>query len=98
MRSAGLCAAPPVGAGRSQVGERALRIISERSEVGQPVDEAGVLVPFGQVAGDDVLVGGFEGLPLGLGGGLGVDLGGGQLDVPQHVADVGQRHACLVKM
>ena len=47
------------------------------SEAGEPVEQFGVLVPFGQVGGDDVGVDGFEGFAFGLGGGPGVDLGGG---------------------
>jgi Luciferase-like monooxygenase len=48
--------------GGSRIGGRALRIIPGGwSEAGEPVQEAGVLVPFGQVAGDDAGIGGFEG-------------------------------------
>src|SRR5260370_1029391 len=68
------------------------------SERGEPVEQSGVLVPFGQVAGDDVGVGRFEGSAFGFGGGACVDLGGGQVDVSEDVADVGQRHACLVEV
>ena len=44
------------------------------------------------------VVGGFEGFAFGLGGGAGVDLGGGQVDVAEDVADVGQRNACVVEV
>src|SRR5712671_3618967 len=74
----------PVGGGGSQVGE--------------PVEQPGVLVPFGQVVGDDFGVGGFEGFAFGFGGGACVDLGGGQVDMSEDVADVGQRHAGVVEM
>ena len=52
-------------------------------------EEAGVLVPFGQVAGDDAGVGSFEDLAFRLGRGARVHLGGGQVDMPEDVADVG---------
>src|SRR5712692_8111372 len=68
------------------------------SQVGEPVEQSGVLVPFGQVVGDDFGVGGFEGFAFGLGGGSGVDVGGRQVDVSEDVADVGQRHASFVEM
>jgi RNA-directed DNA polymerase len=46
-------------------------------EAGEPAEQFGVLVPFGQVGGDEVGVDGFEGLAFGLSGGARVDLGGG---------------------
>src|SRR5882724_921804 len=99
MRSARLCAAlawrPWL---RAVWRASAAHNAGDGSEVGEPVEQAGVLVPLGQVTGDDALVGGFEGLALGLGRGSGVDLGGGQVDVPEDVADVGQRHSCLVEV
>jgi hypothetical protein len=74
---AALCAVPgyvqrwPAGPGSGRIGGRTLRIISRwLSEAGEPVEEAGVLVPFGQVAGDDALAGDFEGFAFGLGRGL----------------------------
>src|SRR5260221_4375795 len=70
---------------------------AEGSQVGEPAEQSGVVVPFGQVVGDDV-VGGFESFAFSLGGGASVDIGGGQLDMPEDVADVGQRHACLVEV
>ena len=66
----------------------------EGSQVGEPAEQSGVVVPFGQVVGDDV-VGGFESFAFSLGGGASVDIGGGQLDMPEDFADAGQRHACL---
>src|SRR5438552_19017319 len=64
---------------RAGSGAEALRITRRRgaSERGEPVEQSGILVPFGQVVGDDVDVGGFEGSTLGFGGGTCVDLGRG---------------------
>src|ERR1017187_5231513 len=88
MRSAGLPGLVRAGS----VSERCA-YFPGGSEAGEPVEETGVLVPFGQVAGDGALVGGFEGFAFRLGRGSGVDLGGRQLDITEDVADVGQRHA-----
>jgi hypothetical protein len=69
MSSAGLCAAFGVcrwwGGGRG----RTLRITRARLEAGEPAEQLGVLIPFGQVGGDDVGVDGFECFAFGLGGG-----------------------------
>jgi len=73
MRSADLSGLVSGGSG---VERCALRVCAG-SKVGEPVDQSEVLVPFGQVVGDDVDVGGFEGCAFGFGGGAGVDLGGG---------------------
>ena len=59
----------------------------------EPVEEAGVLIPFGQFAGDGARVGGFEGFAFGLGRGSGVDLGGGKRLVPQHIGNRFERTA-----
>jgi hypothetical protein len=96
MSSAGLCAALGVCAGGGGGDDRTLRITRARSEAGEPAEQLGVLVPFGQVGGNDVVVNGFEGLAFGLGGGPRVDLGGGQVDVAGDVTDVGQRDTCVV--
>src|SRR5690348_9614428 len=99
MNSAGLCAALARWPGGGRIGGRALRITlfeADGSQSGEPAEQSGVVVPFGQVVGDDV-VGGFESFAFSLGGGASVDVGGGQLDMPEDVADVGQRHACLVE-
>src|SRR5665647_1140561 len=66
------------------------------SKAGEPVEQSEVLGPFGQVVDDYVGVGGFEGSAFRLGRGACVDLGGGQVDVPEDVSDVGQRDACLI--
>ena len=73
MRSADLSGLVSGGSG---VERCALRVCAG-SKVGEPVDQSEVLVPFGQVVGDDVDVGGFEGFAFGFGRGAGVDLGGG---------------------
>ena len=71
-----------------------LRITGVSLEVGEPGEQLGVLVPFGQVDADDLVVDGFEGFAFGFGRGARVDVGSGQVDVAEDVADVGQRHAC----
>src|SRR5450755_1536915 len=77
MSSAGLCVAP--GGWRWQGRWRRPDAAHNPGglEAGEPVKQFGVLVPFGQVGGDEVGVDGFEGLAFGLGGGARVDLGGG---------------------
>src|SRR5258708_2865505 len=80
MNSAGLCAARACRAwwGPDRRASAAHNFSwCGGSQVGEPVEQSGVLVPFGQVVGDDVGVGGFEGFAFGLGGGASVDIGGG---------------------
>src|SRR5450755_391666 len=102
MSSAGLCAALACRAwwGPDRRASAAHNLFGggSGSQSGEPAEQSGVLVPFGQVVGDDFGVGGFEGFAFGLGGGSGVDVGGRQVDVSEDVADVGQRHACLVEV
>ena len=66
MRSAGLLAlvTATLGSGTAHISSWCAG-----SQAGEPVEQSGVLVPFGQVVGDDLGVGGLEGLALGLGGG-----------------------------
>ena len=56
------------------------------------------MVPFGQLGADDLVVDGFEGFAFRFGRRARVDLGGGEVDVAEDVADVGQRHARVVEM
>jgi len=46
-------------------------------EIGEPVEQLGVLVPFGQLGADDLVVDGFEGFSFRFGRGACVDLGCG---------------------
>src|SRR5258707_4369344 len=102
MSSAGLCAALACRAwwGPDRRASAAHNLFGggSGSQSGEPAEQSGVLVPFGQVVGDDVGVGGFEGFAFGLSGGASVNLGGGQVGVSEDVADVGQRHACLAEV
>src|SRR5205807_8456905 len=98
MSSAGLCAALGVSAGGGGGDDRTLCITRARSEAGEPAEQLGVLVPFGQVGGNDVGVDGFEGFAFGLGGGPRVDLGGGWVVVEEEETDVGQRNAGVVEV
>src|SRR5258708_40043464 len=93
MSSAGLCAAFGVSAAGGGGDGRALRITRARSEAGEPAEQFGVLVPFGQVGGDDVVVDGFEGFAFGLGGGPRVDLGGRRIIKKKKGTEGGQRNA-----
>jgi hypothetical protein len=97
MRSAGLCVALVFRAwwGPGRRSSAAHNPWAPGSEAGEPVEQSEVLGPFRQVVGDCVGVGGFEGSAFRLGRGACVDLGGGQVDVPEDVSDVGQRDACL---
>src|SRR5262249_40309814 len=91
----------PAGPGGGRIGGRALRITplgGEGSQSGEPAEQSGGLVPFGQGVRGDLGVGGLVVFAFGLGGGASVDLGGGQVHMSEDVADVGQWHACLAEV
>src|SRR5260370_33633205 len=101
MSSAGLCAVLAFWPGDSDAGGRALcisRVRGTGSQAGEPVEQSRVLVPFGQVVGDDLGVGGLEGLALGLGGGACVDLGGRRIIKKKDGAEVSQWDTCRAQV